>query len=209
MITATKDYLELLWKIQSENPTSTAVVLPTDEKIYNIDLNTRKVEAPEFLGVEQDHYAETYFFAIDRYYDNMDLATTTCIIQYVNKNSKYENGTPKGGFAYLVPFYDLTYLKDQDKILIPWAVAGPATEAVGPVSFSFRFYNIIKEDEDNYRLVYNLTTLPANTKVLDTMDVTEEFDYNFSIGVDAYEQLSARINQLDAMSKFTLTWEIL
>jgi hypothetical protein len=38
------------------------------------------VEAPPVLGVKKDHYAETLYFSVDRYYDNMDLASTTCLI---------------------------------------------------------------------------------------------------------------------------------
>ena len=201
MITATKDYLELLWKIQSENPTSTAVVLPTDEKIYNIDLNTRKVEAPEFLGVEQDHYAETYFFAIDRYYDNMDLATTTCIIQYVNKNSKYENGTPKGGFAYLVPFYDIQHFKETDEILIPWAIGGPATAAAGKIIFSVRFYRL---DANGDYYEYNLITKPATSKILTGMNVINTENENFNVPSHVVDQLFDEINQIRLQSN--LTW---
>jgi len=36
--------------------------IPADEPIYNINLNTRVIDPPKFLGVEADHEAEAIFF---------------------------------------------------------------------------------------------------------------------------------------------------
>ena len=69
MITTPRDYYNLYHRIQSENAPSLAVLLPTDEKIYNVDLNARTVEAPEYLSVEKDHRAETIYFKVNRFYD--------------------------------------------------------------------------------------------------------------------------------------------
>ena len=49
-------FISLLHKIQSEisaeNPASSdTIILPKDTKIYNIDLDTREIEAPEVLSV--------------------------------------------------------------------------------------------------------------------------------------------------------------
>ena len=51
MITNSHDYEEMLWEIQSNAPTRKALLLPKDEKIYDIDLNTRKISVPKFLSV--------------------------------------------------------------------------------------------------------------------------------------------------------------
>ena len=66
MITTPRDYYNLYHRIQSENAPSLAILLPTDEKIYNVDLNSRVVEAPEYLGVERDHRAEVIYFKVNR-----------------------------------------------------------------------------------------------------------------------------------------------
>ena len=50
------------------------------ETIYDINLDTRIIDSPKFIGVEKDHAAETIYFKVDRYYDYMDLANTICII---------------------------------------------------------------------------------------------------------------------------------
>ena len=142
MITNVEDYLKELWRLQNGNLPAQAILLPSDETIYNVNLNTRIIDAPEVLSAQTDHLAETVFFAVDRYYDNMDLTNTVCVVQYINKNATDEDGNPAGGFLYLVPFYDVAYFQErgENKILIPWAIGGPATAAAGPVTFALRFF---------------------------------------------------------------------
>ena len=84
MITTAEDYYGLLYKVQDKNAPSIAVLLPTDEKIYEVDLNTRQIEAPEYVSVSSDHLAEVIYFKCPRFYDGVDLAETTCVIEYVN-----------------------------------------------------------------------------------------------------------------------------
>lgn len=99
-VTAAEQYLQDLWSLYSENMPTTVILLPTDENIYEIDLNTRVVKAPSFLGVKKDQGAETIYFVIDRFAGEIDLANTACIIQY--KNDKGADS------FYPVPFYDIT-----------------------------------------------------------------------------------------------------
>jgi hypothetical protein len=99
MITAAKEYYENLFRIQDQNPPSLAVLLPSTEKIYEVDLTTRTVQAPPFLGVSLDHRSEVIYFVVDRYFDYMDLADTICLIYYVSADKK--------SHYYPVPFYDL------------------------------------------------------------------------------------------------------
>ena len=53
MITTAKEYNEKLGLIQDANYPTTALLLPQDEFIYEIDLNTRIIKSPNFLGVEK------------------------------------------------------------------------------------------------------------------------------------------------------------
>ena len=80
MITTPEEYIAKLYLIQNNNLPTVALLLPSDETIYNIDLNSRTIEAPEFLSTETDHFAETIYFKVDRYFDNMDSTKTICII---------------------------------------------------------------------------------------------------------------------------------
>ena len=192
MISTFSEYYENLWRIQSENAPSTAVLIPQSETIYNIDLNKRTIETPEFLSVERDHNSETIFFLIDRFYDNVDLSTMTCVIQYINAKGE--------GRLYPVPFYDtLTYSKD-NKILFPWCIEGEATKAAGDIQYSIRFYRI---NESGDAFVYNLNTLPTSSKILYGMNVLDNNDdYYFTNQV--IEDIYAR---LDAYSREDLYWE--
>ena len=60
----------------------------------------------------------------------MDLATTACVVQYINANNE--------GRLYTVPYYDIETFHDENKILIPWCIEGEATKAAGDVSYAFR-----------------------------------------------------------------------
>ena len=46
MITTPQEYYDLLYRIQDENKPTLALLLPSDEKIFEIDLKTRKIDAP-------------------------------------------------------------------------------------------------------------------------------------------------------------------
>ena len=175
MVTNPSDYEEMLWQIQSDAPTTKAILLPKDEKIYEINLDKRTIDVPEFLSVEKDHQAETIFFKFDRYYDRIDLTTRTCVIQYINAKGE--------SYIYPVPFYDVETFGYEKKVLIPWCIQGPATAAPGTVKFAVRFYSI----DINKKITYNLNTLVAQGKVLvgqntddseidgDNIDLTSDF----------------------------------
>ena len=154
MVTNPSDYEEMLWQLQSNAPTNQAILLPKDEKIYDINLNTRVIDVPKFLSVEKDHQAETIYFKFDRYFDHTDLTTKSCIIQYTNALGKT--------YIYPVPFYDVISFGYEGKVLIPWCIQGPATEKSGIVKFAVCFYSI----DIQHKLSYCLNTLVAKGEIL-------------------------------------------
>ena len=152
---------------------------PSDDQIVDIDLNTREIKAPKFLSVQYDHNAEIIYFRCNRYYDNMDLANTVCVIQYLNaEHIEMNPDSPNVGKKtrdagiYWVPYYDLDHWKAKESdpsyedptILIPWAVGGLATAYEGTVTYSGRFYRLGEDDEHTY--LYNMSTKPAKGEVL-------------------------------------------
>ena len=165
MITSLQEYYKLLYMIQDENAPELAVLVPGDEPILNIDLTTRKIDAPEYLSVETDHRSEVVYFKCPRYYDAVDLSNTVCVVQYINAN--------KEGRVYAVPYYDIDTFSDTNEMLIPWEVDGEATVAAGNVQYSLRFYMLDSRITDK-RLVYNLNTLTASSKVLHGIDIDPE-----------------------------------
>lgn len=172
MITTASDYYGLLYRIQDKNAPSLAVLLPSDENVYNIDLNKRVADAPDFISVSKDHLAEIIYFKCPRFYDNIDLATTVGVIEYVNAK-----GEP---FIYPIPFYDVSTLskynaetkEEEDYILFPWAVDGGATAAAGTLTFAIRFYKL---NGSGTNIIYNLNLLPSTTKVLEGL--SSKLDY--------------------------------
>ena len=102
MVTSAREYFALYHQVTSGNPPDLAVLLPNDENIYYVDLNTRTIEAPPFVGVTSDQRAEIIYFAMDRYYDGIDLSQSIGVIEYINAN-----GEP---YIYGIPFYDIETL---------------------------------------------------------------------------------------------------
>lgn len=196
MITQEKDYYRNLYKIQDHNFPLKADLMPSDERIYDIDLNTREVSIPPYLSVQTDHKAETLYFKVDRFFDYMDLAEASCVIQYINA---------LGESHYAVPqYFDIYSLEGEDKMLIPWVIDGAATKAAGEVKFVFRFY---KMDSDKHFL-YNFTTVPAVGLILHGMD-PEEFkpeDSGELFTPDTVLQMEQYIKNMDALIKDNLLY---
>lgn len=186
MVTTPEEYYAQLYLIQSQNPPKIAI-LPTAENTYNVDLESRKIETPEFLSVEHDHQSETIYFKIDRFFDYMDLSTTTCIIQYINAAGEAR--------IYAVPFFDIVTCATEDKMLFPWCIDGMATAAAGPVQYSIRFYKL---DPNGKKFIYNLNTLTATSEVKYGMNV-QELNPDYDIPATPYQDLLDRIAQIEKM----------
>ena len=240
MITSPNEYYSKLFLIQDYNRLQNSIgnlppiPIPENKPCLKVDLDTRKIEAPEFLSLRKDQKAETIFFEVDRFYDNVDLAFTTCVIQYI---------TPDGDErVYPVPFYDTVtdkfkiveltnekyipnkyYIYNHDngfvlskdafnseqvyyeigegnKMYIPWQVGNEATKEAGTLTFNLRFFII---DIDNKEFAFNLSTLSAKSKILDTLEVEineETGIYNFN----ELDELLDRVKRLEG--KYNLYW---
>lgn len=187
MITSPLDYYNAIDQIKDKNKPHYAILLPTDETIYEIDLSTRKVEAPKFLSLQSDNYAETIYFKVDRFYDNMDLADTVCSIQYQNSGIKDDEGR-----MYLVPFFDITTYKKEKKILFPWQISGEVARAPGNITFSIRFFKL----NDLGQYIYKVNTLPATSKILAGLDLNlDQYDNEYK-NSDIITNLQNSINTL-------------
>lgn len=217
MITTPKEYLQYLWGIESvdeegntinpyNNRPILSIILPSDEKTFDVDLSTRKILTPTFLSVAKDHRAETIYFLVDRYYEYKDLAETSCMIEFIN-------AAGEGGF-YPVPFYDISsypsYIDEDNitheaKMLIPWCIEGDVTKKDGAVQFAIRFYEL---DDANEKFIYNLRTQVATAQVLSGMDESE-LDANIPVDMDYRDSIARSIlnlNQKLDQDKATIYW---
>ena len=153
MITSSQEYQEFLAGIAETAPSVLKMRIPTYEPVYEIDLNTRKISPPPFIGVEGDHEAEYVYFQVDRYFDGLDLSTAIGLVVF--KNAKNEE------YYWLIPYYDIYSI--EGKIIFPWVIQAPAALYGGVVSFSVKFFQI---DPTSKKLVYELNTMIAKTRVL-------------------------------------------
>ena len=159
--------MKRLQDIQNQFNSPSLVMLPTDEPRFIIDANERTISIPDgftFLGVLNDHNAETVYFEIDRYYDQTDLSKKTCIVQYKSRANKH------GGF-YPVTKLDITTVPG--KIIFGWEVQNDATSCPGDLKFSVRFYST-KQDDDRIIFSYNFNTEVAVLPVKGGLDTMEE-----------------------------------
>lgn len=205
MITSLQDYNSHLHLIYNQNP-PTLAQLPIGELIYNIDINSRTIEAPRFLGVEKDHKAETIYFNVNRYADYMDLSTTACVIYYINAN-----GEPG---IYVPNFYDIFTKYETNEMLIPWCLSQHVTAKKGAVQFSIRFFKTETQlspasPSGEPIITYDLNLIPSTTMVLEGVNVDgEQFDSTTEERpANWYETIWAEIIKLN--NNTALSWGIL
>jgi hypothetical protein len=211
MITSAKEYLSRLQDIRDANLHTETLFIPSDELVYEVDLNKRTIDSPVFLSTETDHIAETVFFKTDRYFETHDLAQSTCIIQYINANNE--------AHVYIVPIFDIETFADEGKILIPWVIQGYATAAPGTIKYAIRFYHLNKierpegtEEGVDYEFDYIINTQVAQSKILHGMGETYLNDAMAPIeeafeeiaGVEDWEKLFNDLNEMKQNGTLTL-----
>lgn len=188
---------EFLYEIASQNSPNIVELPNAKRNLYEVNLSTREIDSPKFLSINAEHKAEVVYFVLDRFYDYMDLVNTTCVIQYIAPDNK--------PYVYVVPFYDIYTFRHLNKMIIPWNIDGAATQKAGILKYSIRFYKLAGNGETS-ELVYNLNTLPAESEILESLNVDplnkEEVDFQ----TEAYEYLMSEISRI---SRKELNWEIL
>lgn len=180
----------LLAEIQANSKTVITLV-PSDSEIININLNTREIEISssaysKFLSISHDHYAETIYFRVPRYFDGVDLSQMACVVEYVNSH----------GDSRISPILLKDIMTEPGYILLGWCIHGDATRYAGTLKFALRFYAIVfGEHSTDNRFVYSLRTQQASGKILYGMpeDGAEEeslFSKPLYDIVDALQQAS-------------------
>lgn len=200
MITTPLEYNQSLHIINNDNK-PTLARLPQAEKVYIVNVNTREVEAPKFLGVETDNGAETIYFEVDRFVDYMDLIDTSCVITYLNANGECK--------IYIVPFYDIYTKRKENKILFPWCIGSDVVKYQGEVEFAIRFFKIGTTAQGEKYLAYNLNLTPAKSKVLKGLKLpkyTEDTEEDQTISSIWYENLQSEIKELKDQKALTWTF---
>lgn len=203
MITSKEEYLQRLADIQNQANLKELVMLPSDEPRFVIDANSRTIAIPDeftFLGVENDHAAETIYFEIDRYFDQHDLSTEMCVVQFesVNKNGDYETVLSDG-------FYPITKI-DVDsvpgKVLFGWTILSDVTAHDADVKFSVRFYSVETDEDGTSEFTYNFNTLPSSLPVKKTINATGT---GTKVDPSDLEILTARFAEIEQRAKDSIS----
>lgn len=148
------------------------IMMPMDEEVFGIDLNTRTISIPTTFskigGVQADQMAELVIFETDRYFDYMDLANTFIYVQWQLPNANHTTG------ATYIDMKDLE--SNPGKIRFAWPLHDVITQYDGIVKFSVRFYLIEKEKDENGsfydKLAYALNTLEASFVIKPALNPT-------------------------------------
>lgn len=163
------DYYALLKNIQNKRPkTASFHALPYNSDTFYIDLEKREIKVPssysDYFSIATDHRAEKLCFAVDRYYEDVDLKNTTIVIEYINALGESR--------IYPVTVFDFS---DPDYIKFVWFIGGEATKAAGILQFAVRFYTV---DEETHRFTYNLTTAPKEGLIEPSLSEPKQGQYD-------------------------------
>lgn len=188
MITSVSEYRQRLYNIQTTTGSMKYTTLPSDEPRFVIDANTRTIKIPDtfaFLSVQYEHRAETIYFEIDRYFDNEDLSTHTCVVQFINGIGQNKN-------EGIYPVTDVDVDSVDGKIIFGWKIGNDATQFASDIYFSVRFYTLNSDQS----FLYNFNTIPASSTILKTIDVRES-----SVAQVTPSEIQIWIDRMDTISR--------
>lgn len=175
-------------------------IIPFGENDFVIDANSRKIGVPqEFarngVGVEGDHFVESLYFTIDRYFDTTDFAQSNimAIVEWINA---------KGEKCYS-PAWTKILSDDDEKLIIGWVLTDRATEKAGIVKFSIRLYSL---DEEG-KLESSFATLVTNVIINPSMNFDleaageDKIEPEFASSGLAHEAVFKRLRSSPAANK--------
>ena len=153
-------FYSLLAEVQRNSRTIVCVAPAERDKIINVNLDTREIELNgsayrSFLSIRKEHYAETIYFKVPRFYDGVDLMQMALVIEYVNAK----------GESYVSPVLTRDVATYPGYILFGWNIHGNATQYAGNLQFAIRFFQIDLNSSPK-NLTYSLRTRPATGKIL-------------------------------------------
>ena len=175
-------------------------IIPFGENDFVIDANSRKIGVPqEFarngVGVEGDHFVESLYFTIDRYFDTIDFAQSNimAIVEWINAN----------GEKCYSPAWTKILSDDDEKLIIGWVLTDKATKKAGIVKFSIRLYSL---DEDG-KLESSFATLVTNVVINPSMNSDleaagkDKIEPEFASSGLAHEAVFKRLRSSPAANK--------
>lgn len=150
MITNSEEFSLRLEEIQKGSTTS-KMINPSTEPIVFIDSNGRLIDAnnvlDQFVTVENDTNAETIYFAINRYFDDVDLSTKKILI-------KYQNSIGELYYDDAIDIHIET-IDGIEKVVFGWKITQFATMVSGVLMIQIMIYSY---NDDGYTFNYVFNT---------------------------------------------------
>ena len=156
----------------------------------DVDLSKREIKLPssfyaDFLDVQNDHLAAEIWFRMDRYFEDVDLSKTTCVIEYINA----------AGEGRICPILSIDTTTFNGQLCVCWQVGREATKQAGKIKFVLHFYNIVQNSNGDFVYSYSLSTRPCEATILKSLDKTvsldKAYDYSAEIMNEIYGRLTA------------------
>lgn len=175
-------------------------IIPFGENDFVIDANSRKIGVPqEFarngVGVEGDHFVESLYFTIDRYFDTTDFAQSNimAIVEWINAN----------GEKCYSPAWTKILSDDDEKLIIGWVLTDKATKKAGIIKFSIRLYSL----DEKGKLESSFATLVTNVVINPSMNFDleaageDKIEPEFTSSGLAHEAVFKRLRSSPAANK--------
>ena len=180
-------YFNQLMEIQNSTDHSFFLLDQDSEPRFVIEADKRTIIIPaefQFLGVKTDQRSEKIYFEVDRIFDDVDLSTKTCVIQYINAGT---DDVDEG----IYPVTELDTTTVPGKIVFKWEVDNVVCKYAGVVAFSVRFYEI---DPETKLYTYCWNTIPENLPVLDGLNVSGSVTEDFPTELLEWNSRMAALN---------------
>lgn len=172
-ITSLNEYFSYIKNLAEIDPLYT--VLPLDEDVFDVNLNTRKISIPQHfkdngVSVQGDEIAEVLYFKVNRFFDAQDLAYELGSKEndrmriYIQWRSSQEGEDGKLIEGVSVPWVvDLTTYPNY--ILFGWPISSKVTGKEGKIDFAVRFFKF-----QDRNITYSLSTLTHTVEVRPSLD---------------------------------------
>lgn len=206
------DYIEWYYRITSATVPH-LMNIPTTDKVYDIDLDTRIITPPDNVGVTSDQRAEVVYFRMNRFYQGYDLTKAVGIIEYINAaNEKHIYGIPfydintfakyKPSAAYDADVYEK--LRETEKVAFPWVISSDVTRKAGNVVFAISFW-VLNDNKDE--VIFRLNLLPAKTIVKEGIEIDPRIESLIDdITLPTVEQLLQLFESITD-DDYCITWD--
>lgn len=197
-VTDLPSYFAALEKVKEGSQQNRFFRIPLDEPCFTVNMSTRAITVPKDfatygLGVKGDTYAEVVFFESDRFFDQVDLKSAQCWIQWVNTSTQAKGNSQS-------VYMDAT----EDKLLFGWVITEEMTTGAGNIEFAVRWFTLNEEGN----VSYSVSTQKATCSIKPSLDLdvkSMQPDANIENILKLRPKYSGIINSLDGSAAIITT----